>query len=70
MTDLEIVADAIGRYPDCSHGEVYNRMDGFFRLTRVVKLWRNHECYVAGDPPRHTVEGYEGYQRWDSMEHP
>jgi len=57
-TDDEIVAHAIGLHPDCSHGVVRNGCTIFLQLTRVVELWRNRECYEAGDPPRHVVEGY------------
>ncbi len=61
MSDDEIITDAIEKHPECSHGEVYNGMSCIFQCTRVVKLWRNTECYLAGDPPRHVVEGYPGY---------
>jgi hypothetical protein len=58
MTDSEIIADAIRRHPDCTYGEVQNGLNPLLPLTRVVNLWRNEECALAGDPPRHVVEGY------------
>lgn len=61
MTDEEIIEDALGRYPECSFGQVVNGMNCWFQLTRVAKLWRNEECCLAGDPCKHEVEGYPGY---------
>ena len=58
MTDAEIIVDAIRKHPDCSFGIVKDGLTAFLQLTRVVQLWRNEECYTAGDLPRHTVEGY------------
>lgn len=57
-TDAEIIEDAIRRYPECSYGMVVNGLTPFLQLTRVVRLWRNEECYFSDDPPRHEVEGY------------
>ena len=54
----EAVADALKRFPDCTHTECVNGLDFLMRLTYVVNLWRNEECWAAGDPPKHTVEGY------------
>lgn len=50
--------DALQRHPDCKYADWTNGLDAFMRLTIVVKLWRTEECYLAGDPPRYTVEGY------------
>lgn len=61
MSDDEIMADALAKHPECSHAEVYNGMNAFLQMTRVVKLWRTIECYLANDPPRHVLEGYPGY---------
>ena len=58
MTDAEIIIDAIRKNPDCSFGIVKDGINAFLQLTRVVLLWRNEECYIAGDPPRHTIQGY------------
>lgn len=72
MTDRDILIDALTKHPDCSHGEIYNGMNAVLQLTRVVKLWRTEECYLADDPPRYIVEGYPGYQHADhsGMEDP
>ena len=58
MTDTEIIADAKTQYPECSFGQVANGLTAAFQRTRVVVLWRNEECYLAGDKPRYEVEGY------------
>jgi hypothetical protein len=58
MTDDDIKLDALRKYPDCNYASVDNGMTAFFTLTRVVSLWRNEDCYFAGDPPRHVVESY------------
>lgn len=58
MSDEEIIDDAIGMHPECAFGRVENGLTAFFQMTRVVLLWRNEDCYLAGDPPRHTVQGY------------
>lgn len=63
ITDDDIVRDAIGRYPECGYGSVALGLNWMFQLTRVVNLWRNLECYLAGDPPKQVVEGYPGYKR-------
>jgi len=64
MTNQEIIADAISKHPDCSFGVIYNGVGISFppRLftTRVVKLWRNEECYLCNDPPKYTVDDYPG----------
>jgi hypothetical protein len=59
-TDYEAaaIADALSKHPDCSYAETFNGMDWRFDRTWVVKLWRNKECYDAGDPPRHEIGGY------------
>ena len=51
-------ADALQRHPDCTYAEYENGLNGWMQLTLVVELWRNEACWAAGDPPRHTVEGY------------
>ena len=58
ITDDAIIEDAIKRHPECSFGQVVNGMNCFFEITRVVRLWRNEDCYLHDDPPRHEVEGY------------
>lgn len=61
MKDKEIIADALAKHSDCSFGHIYNGMDWRFNMTRVVKLWRNEECYLNNDPEKYVVEGYPGY---------
>lgn len=58
MTDEEIIADALARHPDCSYGDIQNGMNWMFQMTRVVNYYRNEECYLAGDIPRWSEEGY------------
>jgi len=58
MTDQEVIIDAIKKHNDCSFGVVKDGINAFLQRTRVVQLWRNEECYNAGDPPRHTIQGY------------
>jgi hypothetical protein len=57
-TDALLITEALKRHPDCGYGEVRPGLDIRFRRTRVVVLWRNEECALAGDPPRHEVEGF------------
>lgn len=57
-TAEDAIQDALSRYPDCTYAEWDNGLNGWFQLTYVVKLWRNEDCWAAGDPPRHVVEGY------------
>lgn len=55
------MADALAQHPECSYADWQNGMAFPFQLTIVVRLWRNEECYLAGDPPRHVCEGYNPY---------
>ena len=59
MSEQAIINDAISKHPDCSYGVVRNGLNALLQLTRVVKLWRNEECYLSGDPPKYVVEGYK-----------
>jgi hypothetical protein len=61
-THGEIMAHALALHPDCSYAEWDNGMTFTFQFTRVVKLWRNGECYLAGDSPRYVVDGYPAYR--------
>lgn len=54
----DAIDDALAKHPDCTYGDWANGMNGWLQVTVVVKLWRNEECYLAGDPPKYTVEGY------------
>lgn len=61
MEDQEIIIDALQKHPDCKYADIQNGMDFLFNITRVANLYRNEECYLAGDNPRHVVGGYAGY---------
>lgn len=50
---------ALARHPDCAYAEAYNGLSASLDLTWVVKLWRNEECYLAGDPPKYIEDGFE-----------
>ena len=58
MTPEAAKIDALQRHPDCKYADWQNGLDPLFNATIVVELWRNEETWAAGDPPRHTVEGY------------
>lgn len=58
MTQEEAKLDALQKHPCCKYAEVRNGLSAMWNLTWVVLLWRNEECYLEGDPPKHTVEGY------------
>lgn len=58
MTAEDAMADALSRFPDCTYAKWTDGMAFPFTRTIVVELWRNEDCYQAGDPPRHVVEGY------------
>jgi hypothetical protein len=49
--------DALQQHPDCTYADWTNGVDLLFNLTYVVRLWRNEECYLAGDPPKYEVNG-------------
>ena len=48
------IAKALATHPDCSFADWDNGLDLFFNRVYVVKLWRNEECYLAGDPPKYV----------------
>ena len=54
----DYIDEALAMHPDCSYGDWDNGLDCYLRLTVVVNLWRNEECYLAGDRPRYTVGGF------------
>jgi hypothetical protein len=58
-TPDEAKTDALAKHPDCAYADWENGMNSNFRMTIVVMLWRNEECFINNDPPRHEVEGYE-----------
>jgi hypothetical protein len=57
-TPEEAKLDALQLHPDCKYAEWENGLDMFLRFTIVVNLWRNEECWAAGDPPKYVEEGY------------
>lgn len=58
MSPDEAKAIALAANPDCEYADWDNGLDSMLRTTIVVNLWRNEECWSAGDPPRKTVEGF------------
>lgn len=58
FTQAEAKADALAKNQDCEYAECRNGLNAWLQPTWVVHLWRNEECYLAGDPPRYEVEGY------------
>ena len=66
MTNEEIKIDALQKHPDCKYAEVVPGMNAIFQITRVVLLWRNEECWAAGDPPRYEEQGYS--RDWNRRE--
>lgn len=57
-TSEQAIQNALQNHPECGHAEVQNGMTPFFQFTHVIKLWRNIDCCIEGDPPRHIEEGY------------
>lgn len=58
-TPAEAMEDALKEHPDCTYADWDNGIAPMFAgFTIVVKLWRNEECWAAGDPPKHVIEGY------------
>jgi hypothetical protein len=57
-SDDEIIAHALAKHPDCRFGRIATGMAFPFTLTRVVECYRNDECFIEGDKPRHTEESY------------
>jgi len=58
VNESEAMAIALAANPECSYADWDNGLDMMMRLTIVVNLWRNEECWAAGDPPKKTVEGF------------
>jgi hypothetical protein len=58
MTAEEAMADALSKHPECSYADWTNGLAFPFIPTYVVNLWRNEECYLNDDPPKHVCEGY------------
>lgn len=54
----EAIADFRAKHPDCTHADWANGLGIFMNPTIVVKLWRNEECFLADDPPKHVSDGY------------
>ena len=58
MTPEEAKIKALQMHPDCDFADWDNGMDCLFRMTIVVNLWRNEECWAAGDPPKYVEQGF------------
>ena len=62
FSDDELVEFAKTKHPECEFGIVVPGLSMFLqhalRVSRVVQLWRNVDCYIAEDPVRATVEGF------------
>jgi hypothetical protein len=58
VDSADAIRRALSMHPDCSYADWANGMDYLLTVTIVVKLWRNEECYLAGDPPKYVEEGY------------
>ena len=58
MTQEKAKQRALQRHPDCDYAEIANGLDFLFRPTWCVNLWRNEECWAAGDPPRYAEQGF------------
>ncbi len=64
------IEDALARHPDCAFADWDNGMTILpLRVTIVVRLWRNAECWAAGDPPRHVIGGYPSWEDWRAIWH-
>lgn len=61
MTDDELTELAIESNPGMEYARVENGLTFTLQITRCVTLWRNEECYLAGDPPRGTIDGFPPY---------
>lgn len=62
MTDAELIALAVASNPGLTYGRVSDGLNIFLQLTRCISLWRNEECFLAGDQPRGTLDGYPAFQ--------
>jgi len=54
----EAMTDALQKHPDCTYADWTLGLNMNLQVTIVVRLWRNKECYLNGDPPRIEAEGY------------
>ena len=53
--DKQAINKALEKHPDCKYADWQNGLEACtFAPTIVVQLWRNQECYNAGDPPKYT----------------
>lgn len=55
MTEQEAVAEAQNQYPELKYAKAELGLSVFLEPTWQVNLWRNEECYLAGDQPRANV---------------
>lgn len=63
MTDDELIAIALKSNPGMEYARIENGLSIFLQVTRVINLWRNEECYLAGDQPRGTLEGFPVFRK-------
>lgn len=72
MTDQEAIANALQLHPDCTYARADLGLSVWLEPTWQVNLWRNEECYLAGDPVRHVESGYirDGHAMLDPREVP
>ena len=53
MKPEQAMQKALEEFPDCTYADWDNGFAFPLIPTIVVKLWRNQECYLNGDPPKH-----------------
>lgn len=58
MSDAELLAVALESNPTLQYGRVEPGVTMLLQMTRCINLWRNEECYLAGDKPRGVLEGF------------
>jgi len=57
MTEQQAIEGALKLHPDCTFAKAELGLSVFLDPTWQVNLWRNEECYLAGDPVRYTEQG-------------
>lgn len=63
LTDEQLIDLALESNPGLNFARIENGLTIFLQTTRCVNLWRNEECYLAGDAPRGTLQGFPKYRR-------
>lgn len=62
MSDKDLAALAVESNPGLTYARVEPGVTMLLQMTRCVNLWRNEECYLAGDKPRGVLEGFPPYK--------